>query len=39
MAETFQITWSIQHGYGRVVLEVYPELLVKWVQQEITPLW
>lgn len=33
------ITWCIQHGYSRVVLEVNFQLLVKWLKADSHPPW
>ena len=39
MAGTLGITWCIEHGYSRVILEVDSELLVRWLRNEISPPW
>ncbi|XP_055824345.1 uncharacterized protein LOC129892829 [Solanum dulcamara] len=33
------ITWCIQHGYSKILLEVDSKLLIKWLRQEFKPPW
>ncbi|XP_055814183.1 uncharacterized protein LOC129883575 [Solanum dulcamara] len=38
-AAVLRITWCIQNGYNRVILETNSELLVGWLKHKLRPPW
>ncbi|PHT59573.1 hypothetical protein CQW23_01936 [Capsicum baccatum] len=38
-ASIFGVSWCIQHGYNKLILEVDSELLIKWLNHNIQPPW
>lgn len=38
-AAIFGVSWCIQHGYNKIILEVDSKLLIKWLKHNVKPPW
>ena len=38
-AAIFGLTWALELGYRRIILELDSQLVVKWINKQATPQW